>query len=182
MRRRRVVIEARAVVRTGRHLAQGGDWEPADLLAMLGEVSAAARVAEQCGYFHILCLFSPTGWTEQSRTALAGDEPDERLLFPSLKIALAGPRVDDLLFNRHDNRVSELDELLRVTTDQERIGQLAGRLREALRGRSGMSLSEAAQVLGVRPDEVALVFETLAAEPGHELLTSAAGESLLAVK
>lgn len=165
-------LEARAFVRPERYLRFGGDWEPASVDELADVLLPASREAEAADRFHLLAIFSPTGWSDEARELVEGRCGGRQLVLPGVKAVLVGPEPGDCYRDELDERARELDDLFPLASEGERVALLAERVRELAEGRSGLMLDETSSELGCTEREARAAFDFLAEQDDFEIVRS----------
>jgi len=178
--KRSLLVEARSFVRPARYLKLGCDWEPVAAEELLPALEDYSRQADLDGYFHVLCLYSPTGWDADAVALIAGEPATRRLILPGVKVVLAGAQVDQFVLNPDDPRAAEIDEMLPLALAQERLGVLGDAIRRLAAGRSGVTLGETTSELDCDEAAAIAAFKLLAGKGEYEIICPAGGEPMLA--
>ncbi len=101
LRRREVVLEVINALRAGRLVSEGWDSRPLGLAELLDLVSVRSDEAEGSGYYHVLIISSPTGFTGRVKEYVRGGF-GRSFTSKNLTLYLLDPVTGELVFNDGD--------------------------------------------------------------------------------
>lgn len=179
-KQKRLVLEVRSLVRPARYLKLGCDWEPWGIEELLPLLETLSERADSGGYFQVVCLYSPTGWSADARQLINGQPASRRLVLPCLKVLLVGPDIDAFITNPEDPRAEELDDVFPLALAEERVSILAEKIRGLMGDRSGIELDEAMEKLDSDKNQTLAAFRLLAHSDKYELISRRRGMPILA--
>ena len=129
-KRRKLVVEALSFVRPERYAEKGYDLEPMKLGEALSLASRRAMEARNNGYYHVLMIMSPTGFSKKLQEYVAGTDFHRMFLSSSLTLILFDPLTGDVYHHPADPVVGRFAAVLRPLTPLEEIEKAALKIKE----------------------------------------------------
>jgi serine/threonine protein kinase len=144
----RVVIEARSLARVARFAQQGYDDEPATRMELESLLNSAASRAAASEAWHLLILFSPTGWTAEARDfACGGGTRSFRDRLTS--VALFDSDAAPFLWNATDEKLVPFREAFAGEMDETTLDRVRRFVGEYLELNNSISLDTLARDVNI---------------------------------
>jgi len=170
-RRPRLVVEAVSFARPEPYALEGRDTQPMSLSEALELAGERAEKARSGGYYHVLLISSPTGFSSRLRDYVAGTEFHRVFLSSHLALALFDPVTGEVYHHPEDPTVEKLRAVLTPLASFEEIASVASKVLELeaeatarFPTRPYMTLGEIVKRTGARPEVVRAALARLEAE------------------
>lgn len=166
---RTLVIEGRSFTNLSA-LAEGrkpGRLRKDTLVNLIEKVSEEARHGR---WFHCLGIYSPTGFTDGALELVEATSAGERLTAPNVAYYLIGPGIEQVRFNKGDERTVALRVVFDLVTKSEREHLVRSRLRDRLEAFGYVDLEPFSEGTDWSLDEVLKAAEQLSAQDARLVL------------
>ncbi len=120
-RRREVVVEAINLVHREAYREKGWDSRPVSLSEVLDLLEARIDQAEKGGYYHLLVLSSPTGFTRKAVEYLDSDAFHRSFTAKHITLYLVDPVTGSVYYNRGDKAAEVNREIAEPLLPEERV-------------------------------------------------------------
>jgi len=120
-RRKVVVVDAVTVVHRDAYREKGWDSKPARLGEILDLLESRLEEATRQGYYHILAVSSPTGFTEKAKEYVRGGGGSIPFASKHLTLYLIDPVTGEVVYNPRDPAAQANLHLVEPSLPEERI-------------------------------------------------------------
>ncbi len=186
-RRPDLIVESLFAVHVGSYKLRGYDDEPVGLNEILTILTPRLDTAEEEGYYHILVIHSPTGFTSKAVEYVSSPG---RLggASPNLTLYLADPVLGEVYYNSQSSAAKANRWVAEPIIDDEKVNKVLSYLgsveayRKALEtpGAPMLLEEEVADELGVEKYIVRIAFERAARKGLGRIVTSGSGSTAFA--
>lgn len=162
--KKRFRFKAIFVARVERYVDRGFDTDPMTLEEVNAYLVKARDEAKRLGYTVVLCLASPTGFSDEVLKHLNSDEFYRNFMSRYLSVVLVDVERNFVVFNRHDEVAKEFSKFCEMEMDVEKKERIKKCVEGLMEGRDWVVLEDA---LKCGDESIArAVFYELAGERG----------------
>jgi len=183
--RQALIIEAKCLSDLETQVRQGHVTAPTSIAELMVLLNARQTEAEQANALLVQAIAATAGWDQESIDYISasseGRSYRHRLLLP----VLVDLNTTRLHYNATDKRLQGFVGLFRLAGEAEEILRVQQWIEATIEGdyRSGVTLPEVIETLGVSAAQARRAFQQLATQPRFRLLTDAdTGEMLVVVR
>jgi len=120
-RRLRLVAKALFLSRIERYASDGYDSEPISLIEINRVLSDSREKARSLGKKTLLCIGSPTGFSDDARRHIGSEEFHKNFTSKYLSVCLSDLETAELFYNPHDNAARGYASMCRLEFDDEML-------------------------------------------------------------
>ncbi len=125
-----MVLEALYYLRRGVYEEKGYDDKPMGLGELVDMVEPRVLEARRQGYYHVMLVASPTGFTDRVISYVSGEEYHRLILSSSLALILVDPLTGEIYHHPADEAVAMLGPLLKPLLPFEEVEKVAAAVRD----------------------------------------------------
>ena len=116
-----IVLTGKVIIRLDRFVEKGSDEEPINLAELNSILNKESELANRSRYESILGLYSPTGWTEDTKAFVKNDPPGSGWASNSVYPILIGPEITELIWDTRSNKLGRYIQCFCGLTLSERV-------------------------------------------------------------
>lgn len=136
-RRLRLVAKAIFLSRIERYASEGYDTEPITLIEINRVLSESRERAKSLGKKTLLCIGSPTGFTDDAVRHIGSEEFHKNFISRYLSVCLTDLETAELYYNPHDNAAKGFALLCRLEFNEEMLARTRRCMEELIEAQNG---------------------------------------------
>ena len=183
--RQGIIIEAKCFSHLEAHARDGFVTQPTSVAELMAALTNRQMEAEEHDAFFVLALAATAGWDNESIAYISANAEGRSFRHRYLLPILVDLHTAQLHYNKTDARLQGFTGIFHLPNEAEEILRIQQWIDLSINTdlRSGFTLNEIAETLGVRPALVRKAFQQLATQPRYRQLTDANdGDMLVLVR